>query len=68
MARIKVTSQTKSGRNTAFHDNHTGKNMTRTQFVHEIKAGNYNNYSVKNIGNKPTPVSKPDSSKNNNLG
>ncbi|MBL3529832.1 hypothetical protein JMJ99_00510 [Companilactobacillus zhachilii] len=68
MARIKVTHQSSTGRNTRFHDNHNGKNMTRGQFVKEINAGNYKNYSVKNIGNKPTPVSKPDSSKNNNLG
>jgi len=68
MARIKVTSESDSGRNNNFHDNYIGTDMTRTQFVKEINNGNYPNYSVKKINNIPTPVSKPDSSKNNNLG
>lgn len=41
--------------------------MTRTEFVKEIKKGNYKGYTVKNINGKATPVSKPDKSKNNNL-
>lgn len=66
--RVSVTSQSNTGRNLTFHDNFTGSNMTRNQFVREIKSGNYKNYSVKNINGLDTPVSKPDKTKNNNLG
>lgn len=31
--RVSVTSENKSGRNEKFHDNFTGKNMNRSQFV-----------------------------------
>ena len=34
--RVTVTNQTSSGRNTKFHDNYTGKDMTRSQFVNQI--------------------------------
>ena len=66
--RIKVTKESDTGRNLEFHDNFTGKDMTRSQFVKEINNGNYDNYTVKKINNLDTPVSKPDSSRNNNLG
>ena len=66
--RITVTSETTSGRNTKFHDNFTGADMTRSQFVREIKNGNYENYHVRNINGLLTPVSNPDRSRNNNLG
>ncbi|WP_172188852.1 hypothetical protein [Lentilactobacillus kribbianus] len=65
--RIKTTSESASGRNEQFHDNFTGKDMSRSQFVKEIKNGNYDNYSVKKINGLDTPVSKPDKTKNNNL-
>lgn len=65
--RIKVTDESESGRNTRFHDNFTGVDMTRAQFVKEIDAGNYPNYVVRKQNGVDTPVSKPDSSKNNNL-
>ena len=42
--RIKVTSENSTGRNTNFHDNFTGANMTRQEFVNQIKQGNYNNF------------------------
>lgn len=42
--------------------------MTRSQFVREINKGNYENYHVRNINGLPTPVSNPDSKRNNNLG
>lgn len=41
--------------------------MTRSQFVREIKNGNYPRYSVRKINNVDTPVSKPDKTVNNNL-
>lgn len=66
--RIKVTKESDTGRNLEFHDNFTGKDMTRSQFVKEINNGNYENYTVKKINNLDTPVSKPDSSRDNNLG
>lgn len=66
--RITVTSQTATGRNVKFHDNYTGKNMTRNQFVQEIKNGSYENYHIRTIGGVKTPVSNPDNSTNNNLG
>jgi hypothetical protein len=66
--RISATSETATGRNTNFHDNYTGTNMTRNQFVSQIKQGNYDNYHVRNINGVPTPVSNPDKSSNNNLG
>ena len=65
--RVKTTTETDSGRNTRFHDNFTGANMSRTQFVREIKSGNYENYHVREINGLDTPVSNPDSKRNNNL-
>lgn len=66
--RVTVTQETDSGRNTRFHDNLTGENMTRTQFVNKIKNGSYDDYYVRNVNGLPTPCSKPDGSKKNNLG
>lgn len=66
--RVSVTSENATGRNTNFHDNYSGANMTRAQFVNQIKSGNYENYHVRNINGVPTPVSNPDHSTNNNLG
>ncbi|MDD3343102.1 MAG: hypothetical protein PHR87_05965 [Sulfurospirillaceae bacterium] len=66
--RVSVTSESSSGRNLRFQDNYTGSNMTRGQFVKEINNGNYQNYHVRSINGLPTPVSNPDSTRNNNLG
>lgn len=66
--RIKVTNESNSGGNQQFHDNYTGDDMTRKQFVDKIRNGDYPNYHVRNINGVDTPVSNPDSSKNNNLG
>lgn len=68
MARIKVTSQNKTGRNTSFKDTRTGRYMNRNQFVKSIENGSYKNYHVRTINGIKTPVSNPDRSKNNNLG
>lgn len=69
MARKRVSTilESKSGRNLKFRDNYKNKTMTNNQFVKEIKAGKYPNYHVRVINGVPTPVSNPDSSKNNNL-
>ena len=66
--RIKVTNENDSGRNQQFHDNYTGTDMTRQQFVNKIKKGEYSNYHVRKINGVDTPVSNPDHSENNNLG
>lgn len=66
--RITVTNQTDTGRNTAFHDNYTGQDMTRNEFVKSINNGNYDNYHVRVINGIETPVSNPDITRNNNLG
>jgi len=65
--RITVTQESNSGRNLKFYDNRSGDDMTRTQFVKKIEQGNYANYHVRNINDVKTPVSNPDSTKNNNL-
>ena len=66
--RVSVTQESPTGRNQNFHDNYTGNDMTSKQFVNQINRGNYDNYHVRIINGVPTPVSNPDSSKNNNLG
>ncbi len=66
--RITVTNETSNGRNSNFHDNYTGRDMTRKQFVDAINNGNYPHYHVRNINGVDTPCSNPDSSENNNLG
>jgi len=66
--RVSVTRESNTGRNQRFHDNYSGTDMTRSQFVREINNGNYENYHVRNINGIPTPVSNPDSTRNNNLG
>lgn len=66
--RISVTRESNTGRNQRFHDNYSGTDMTRSQFVREINNGKYENYHVRNINGIQTPVSNPDSTRNNNLG
>jgi len=66
--KVSVTREDNTGRNTHFKDNYKGNSMTRQQFVNQIKAGNYDNYHVRNINGIDTPVSNPDKSSNNNLG
>ncbi len=66
--RVSVTRESDTGRNERFHDNYKGTDMTRSQFVREINNGNYENYHVRNINGVQTPVSNPDSTRNNNLG
>jgi hypothetical protein len=65
--RITVTKENSSGRNQNFHDNYTGVDMSRAQFVNKIESGDYKNYHVRETHGVKTPVSNPDASKNNNL-
>ena len=37
--RVTVTSESETGRNQMFHDNLTGRNMNRKQFVRSIELG-----------------------------
>ncbi len=66
--RVSVTRESNTGRNEKFHDNFTGANMTRSQFVRQIEQGNYANYHVREINGVKTPVSNPDGKDSNNLG
>lgn len=66
--RITVTSESETGRNQKFHDNLTGRNMNRDQFVRSIELGRYDGYHVRMINGVPTPCSNPDNSERNNLG
>lgn len=66
--RVVVTRETGSGRNTHFHDNATGIDMTRSQFVRQIEAGKYPDYHVREMDNVKTPCSNPDGKERNNLG
>ncbi len=65
--RVTVTQESDTGRNQRFHDNRTGADMTRAQFVREIEQGNYPNYHVPRINGVKTPVSNPDETEGNNL-
>lgn len=67
MKRISVTSEDATGRNQSFHDNVTGKDFRRAEFVRKIEAGEYPHYHVRKINGVKTPASNPDSSTNNNL-
>lgn len=66
--RISVTSENKTGRNKQFRDNYSKRSMSRSEFVTQIKNGKYENYHVRNVHGKDTPVSNPDKTRNNNLG
>ena len=66
--RISVTAESSHGRNESFHDNHTGRDMSRESFVKAIEQGQYSKYHIREINGVKTPVSNPDKSINNNLG
>ena len=66
--KVKVISESDSGRNQRFKDCTNGNEMTRNQFVREIKRGNYEDYYVRKINGLDTPVSRPDGKLNTNLG
>jgi len=67
MKRVTVTNESDSGRNLKFHDNYTGKDMSRAEFVREIEQDNYENYHIRKINCVKTPVSNPDDKESNNL-
>jgi len=65
--RVTVTKESDTGRNQKFHDNRTGDDMSRPEFVKKIENGTYDNYHVRKINGIKTPVSNPDSTSDNNL-
>ena len=65
--RITVTQESSTGRGLKFHDNRTGADMTRAQFVKQIEAGKYPNYHVRKLSGVKTPASNPDDREYNNL-
>jgi len=65
---VEVTQENDSGRNQRFHDDRSGRDMSRAEFVQQIREGTYPDYHVRIINGVATPVSNPDSSENNNLG
>ena len=54
--RVKVIQEDDSGRNERFKDCTSGNEMTRNQFVREIKKGNYEEYYVRKINGFDCPV------------
>jgi len=64
---VVVTSENDSGRNLKFHDNKSGADMTRADFVKQIENGNFSDYHVRVINGIKTPVSNPDGKEGNNL-
>jgi hypothetical protein len=66
--RVKVVSESASGRNQRFQDTYTGEQMSRPGFVRAIEQDQYPGYHVREINGVKTPVSNPDHSTGNNLG
>ncbi|MFZ2390570.1 MAG: hypothetical protein WAW15_02010 [Minisyncoccales bacterium] len=64
---VVVISESESGRNQKFHDNRTGEDMTRPEFVKKIENGEYESYHIREINGIKTPVSNPDQKESNNL-
>lgn len=68
MSRVRVTSESDSGRNLRFQDTQTGRYMSREQFVAAINHGSYGNYHVRIINGVETPCSNPNNRTSDNLG
>ena len=63
-----VIEESDTGRNEQFLDLVSGKAMSRATFVTKIQNGEYGGYTIANIDNIQTPMSKPDHRSDNNLG
>lgn len=66
--RVVVTQESDSGRNLKFHNNNTGQDMSRRQFVREIEQGRCKGYHVRNINGVKTPAANPNDRDCDNLG
>tara|TARA_R110002060_G_scaffold35268_1_gene46128 strand:+ start:1620 stop:1832 length:213 start_codon:yes stop_codon:yes gene_type:complete len=65
--RVSTTKESETGRNQQFKDNFTGEEMSKSQFVKKIEAGEYKNYHVRKINGVKTSVSNQDPNADNNL-
>jgi hypothetical protein len=63
-----VLEENEIGRNAYFLNLKSGEMMDRETFVNQIQAGKYPGYTVANINELATPMSKPDGTADNNLG
>ena len=61
MAKIKVSKENKTGRNTHFE-------ITREEFVRQIDNKQHPNYHIRTINGVRTPASNPNKNKKDNLG
>lgn len=62
-----VLKEDKSGRNILFADLHKKTVMSRSEFIEAIESNRYPGYRIATRKGVPTPVSRPDSNKGNNL-
>jgi hypothetical protein len=65
---IVAIKEDKNGRNELFFDIVKKQVFTLAEFLEQIDAGEYPGYVVKDVRGKPTPVSKPDKRRTNNIG
>ena len=66
-SRLKTIKQSSTWRNIKFKDNFKWNVFTRIEVVKKIQRWELKNYHIRNINWVKTPVSNPDSTKNNNL-
>lgn len=66
--KVVVVQESSTGRNNRFYDPARKKELSRADFVKEIKIGNYPDYHIRKINGIETPCSNPDNQSNNNLG
>jgi hypothetical protein len=67
-SRESLIKKDKNGRNELFFDVISKQIFTLAEFLDQIAAGAYPGYVVKMVRGKPTPVSKPDKRRTNNIG
>jgi len=65
---IVAIKEDKNGRNELFFDIIKQQGFTLAEFLDQINAGAYPGYTVKEVSGKPTPVSKRDKRRTNNIG
>lgn len=63
--RIKATHESNCGRNLRLHDNFTGEDMTRAEFVLAIESGGYPNHRVRVVKGVKTPAAHLDGNPRN---
>ena len=64
--KVTVIRESETGRNERFQIGN--REVSRAQFVREIKDGEHPDYHIRNINGVNTPVSNPDGKERNNLG